>query len=972
MLRLSFVFLFALLAASSTEAAGPETKRRNSANTSARTWVEQMKASPKGPFSNIRWFCKDGTILPPKPYACRPHGGGHQHGEWSKRTRSLRDQGYKIANFLAGLHPKEFTSQRDYQSIYKQMLLEQFLINLDDGWILRQARFYRGAYQSEDEAAGGRELLRTLLAKPMWLGTHYLPLREGVRLLPHGRETKSVGEVRQLASQLARKDPVFKDLKNKIHSKPALGDARAVRKYSEKARPGLADSYEELASSIEAVYTPKPLEQILAKFAKRLGNTTLAKTCRQAAAMFKDDANASARLAAIGDLLVKLRQTLPKIKGTARRLEALDLSLALEQEYFRTATLLRDQLPKATRSQRIKWLESATATLYGTGLLSARELKALTDTFVTLKRKGVGLKTYKDSLDYLARVPGWASGAMTMHFDDTMQHLANIEPLSMLFIQDRLRGSPLLFYSDVLDTLLRDANKLSGVRNEMFGKDIGGGLRGLNPGLARGILHGEPTDPSSFDAKGIYLLPETTAELPPVAGILTAGEGNPLSHVQLLARNLGIPNVAVDHPLIPSIKRMAGKPVVLAVSPGGSVMLAEDRGQWEKIFPAKKQQETLIRPDLQKLDLKTRDLIPTTQLRASDSGRTVGPKAAKVGELYQHYPEAVAPALAIPFGAFRELLAQPMPGTGQSVYDWMVGTYQRLATMQKDSMERKRATEAFRKQLQNWILSADPGDRFRKKLRKAMDQMFGPDGSYGVFVRSDTNVEDLPGFTGAGLNLTVPHVVGFDNIVKAISRVWASPFSERAFAWRQSHMDQPQHVYPAVLLMRSVGVDKSGVLVTQDIDTGSREWLSVAINEGVGGAVDGQAAESLRLNAKDGRSRLLAQASAPTRRTLSNKGGVTKVPSTGATAVLEQNEALELVRFARDLPSRFPELKNDDGQVAAADVEFGFLNGRLRLFQIRPFVESTKARSSEFLQSLDNNINRADTIQVDMNAVPSI
>ena len=38
-------------------------------------WVRDMKSSPRGPFSRIRWFCADGSILPPKPYACREHGG---------------------------------------------------------------------------------------------------------------------------------------------------------------------------------------------------------------------------------------------------------------------------------------------------------------------------------------------------------------------------------------------------------------------------------------------------------------------------------------------------------------------------------------------------------------------------------------------------------------------------------------------------------------------------------------------------------------------------------------------------------------------------------------------------------------------------------------------------------------------------------------------------------------------------------
>ena len=51
------------------------------------SWVRDMKASPRGPFARIRWFCNDGTVLPPKPYACADHGGGRQHGEWSDKTR---------------------------------------------------------------------------------------------------------------------------------------------------------------------------------------------------------------------------------------------------------------------------------------------------------------------------------------------------------------------------------------------------------------------------------------------------------------------------------------------------------------------------------------------------------------------------------------------------------------------------------------------------------------------------------------------------------------------------------------------------------------------------------------------------------------------------------------------------------------------------------------------------------------------
>ena len=178
----------------------------------------------------------------------------------------------------------------------------------------------------------------------------------------------------------------------------------------------------------------------------------------------------------------------------------------------------------------------------------------------------------------MSLAPAWGTQALRYHFQDGMAKLAEVEPLADLFIQDQLRGSPLLLYSQVLDGLLRDANRLAGVQHKLYGRDVGVGLSALNPGLARGILNASPNMSrlEQFRADGIYVLPETVANLPPLAGILTAGAGNPLSHVQLLARNLGIPNVAVDEALLAEVRTRDSQLVVLAVSPGGVVEVAED------------------------------------------------------------------------------------------------------------------------------------------------------------------------------------------------------------------------------------------------------------------------------------------------------------------------------------------------------------------------------------------------------------
>ena len=53
-----------------------------------------------------------------------------------------------------------------------------------------------------------------------------------------------------------------------------------------------------------------------------------------------------------------------------------------------------------------------------------------------------------------------------------------------------------------------------------------------------------------------------------------------------------------------------------------------------------------------------------------------------------------------------------------------------------------------------------------------------------------------------------------------------------------------------------------------------------------------------------------------------------------------------------------------------ADIEFGFLDGKLMLFQIRPFLESPRARSSSLLQSLDRNMKDLDSITVSMKKIP--
>ena len=88
-------------------------------------------------------------------------------------------------------------------------------------------------------------------------------------------------------------------------------------------------------------------------------------------------------------------------------------------------------------------------------------------------------------------------------------------------------------------------------------------VRGLNPGIAIGqleVVTGYP-EGLEFATDKIYMMSRAPADLKPVAGIATVSEGNAVSHVQLLARNLGIPNAVISSHNLQDLARYSGRGV---------------------------------------------------------------------------------------------------------------------------------------------------------------------------------------------------------------------------------------------------------------------------------------------------------------------------------------------------------------------------------------------------------------------------
>jgi len=83
-------------------------------------------------------------------------------------------------------------------------------------------------------------------------------------------------------------------------------------------------------------------------------------------------------------------------------------------------------------------------------------------------------------------------------------------------------------------------------------------------------------------------------------------------------------------------------------------------------------------------------------------------------------------------------------------------------------------------------------------------------GGKGVFVRSSTNAEDLPGFNGAGLYDTVPNVVGKKQLGEALKTVWASLWNFRAVDERDAFGIDHRQVYSGVLVQVGVNATPPG------------------------------------------------------------------------------------------------------------------------------------------------------------------
>ncbi|WP_299671078.1 PEP/pyruvate-binding domain-containing protein [uncultured Polaribacter sp.] len=921
--------------------------------------IDTYKRDIRGPYYRIKWFCKDGSIRDPKDPCPDAIGGGIQHASFKGSALDLRKSNHLFfAEILASTNIEDFLDADHNFSRLKQYQIGQYLANVDDGWVLRKGQFYRGSIQSEDEEAWGKEFFEKVLKNDDFLNANYYLVRQSLKDIPHNGDSNIAQLMRSESKVLAEEISDFMDIRIKIHGNPQKSDIYLVQNYMKKNASKISakdkKAFDKLLNTMKEFYAPLNYKTIAEDIAKIKDSKGILNGLKDFVNEDKTSLSSKEIVIRLTDNLESLRQNITLFKNGKDRLHLLDLTNQLEK-----ILLIETQnWNPDTLAETILKVQTLTCASFATGLIEAWEYEIVKPVFSnTLKNEKTTLGELNSLVASARRIVEWSTSLVKANYQEDVNEYAAFESLAYGFIDDRIRNSITLNLGETVSKLNGFAAKISNINNNVMNISNQGAIRGLNPGYAFGkliVVDGNP-DAVEVNKNNIYIFQKPPSDLKPVAGIMTVSEGNLVSHVQLLARNLGIPNAALSSDNLKSLEKYSNRNVFYAVSSKGNVILKLENdmtAEEVKLFDKKERTKNMIRVPTDKLKLDVSKIINMRDVKATDSGILCGPKAANLGELKNLFPTKVVEGLIIPFGIFRTHMNKQMPNKNKTYWEFLNSTFSKAEALKANNTSDEQIEKfliSSLKELHAAMLNINLDRSFTEDLKSSFKSVFGDRiGNVPVFLRSDTNMEDLKEFTGAGLNLTLFNILKEEKIIQGIKQVWASAYTERSFKWRQKYLLNPENVYPSILIIPSVDVDYSGVMITKGINQGSENDLTVAFSRGAGGAVDGQSAETRLITSET--SYLLSPARQADYIRLPASGSTKKYYTTFNNPILNEGNINEIRELATEIRNKIGSKSLEDQH--AHDVEFGFKDNKLWLFQIRPFVENKQAKSSDYLNSI--------------------
>ncbi len=203
----------------------------------------------------------------------------------------------------------------------------------------------------------------------------------------------------------------------------------------------------------------------------------------------------------------------------------------------------------------------------------------------------------------------------------------------------------------------------------------------------------------------------------------------------------------------------------------------------------------------------------------------------------------------------------------------------------------------------------------------------------GLFVRSSSNSEDLPNFSGAGIYTTVPNVRGDQELVEAIKTVWASLWNFDAYEARERIGVDHSKIFMAVLIQEGINSESSGVMITTDpFDVDNKGAIYISAKRGLGiKVVEGKkVAEQIIYRPRTNAVQVLTRSEEDSLLTFDEQGGVKEVPITGERVVLTDAVIRRLVGAAVAIKRVFGSREQD--------IEWAYMKGQIYIVQSRPFI----------------------------------
>lgn len=441
----------------------------------------------------------------------------------------------------------------------------------------------------------------------------------------------------------------------------------------------------------------------------------------------------------------------------------------------------------------------------------------------------------------------------------------------------------------------------------------------LNTGTAVGRLHiiDKLDDTVEIGDNEIVVLKELPISLPPVRGIILARPSSPLSHINILAKGWNIPNVYIKD----ADRLFREFDTFVFKLEANLTDYRLDRASQDDL------RTSFVSPDQQipPVDLKTRRIAGLREMKKKDS-IAYGSKAANLGEmLNSNIPGVVVPdGFSVPFYWYDKFMSEN--GLDDVIHDLMDDL-----TFVHNPRVRRQKLEEFRTSIQN--------GKFDESLRAEIIAKWKTQlGGKPVFVRSSSNSEDLPNFSGAGLYSSVPNVIAEDKLIEAVKKVWASLWRFEAYEARVRNYVSQTDVYMSALIQVGIDMEKGGVMITKDpFDAKSKNSVYISAVCGHNSRVvnNNGIPEQILFNPRSNSVVVMTLSQQENALAFDENGDLKETVDKCAGAkkrVLTDLQARSLAKTAIDIRRAF-------GGKKEQDIEWGILGGKLYIVQARPYID---------------------------------